>query len=112
MIRLPLSWVEWMASKSLFRRPRYLCLDVAEAPLADDLQPNLVFREVRNGHLKWAHLACPKCDDHIQLPISGAKLTWSIKIDWLRRPTLRPSIWERSACGAHFFVRRGEIVWC
>ena len=28
------------------------------------------------------------------------------------RPTFSPSIWETESCGAHFFVRNGNLIWC
>ena len=48
---------------------------------------------------------------HIQLPLAG-KQRWSVNVDYLRRPTIAPSIWETDSCGAHFFVRKGELLWC
>jgi len=93
------------------RPPQYLAHDVTESPTQDELRPNALFVEVRGGFLKWVHLPCPKCGEHIQLPMAG-KERWSIKVDILRRPTLTPSIWQTNSCGAHFFVRKGSIVWC
>jgi hypothetical protein len=61
--------------------------------------------------LKWTHLLCPKCGDHIELPLAGRE-RWSVKTDFLRRPTLAPSVWEKATCGAHFFVRKGKVLWC
>ncbi|WP_428841303.1 DUF6527 family protein [Bradyrhizobium barranii] len=28
------------------------------------------------------------------------------------RPTVAPSIWQTGSCRAHFFIRKGVIVWC
>jgi Family of unknown function (DUF6527) len=75
------------------------------------LRTDILVLEIRNGHRKWAHLACPKCGDHIQLPMAGGE-RWFVKVDILRRPTLSPSIWERQTCGAHFFINRGRLLWC
>jgi hypothetical protein len=89
-----------------------LCIDVREGPLHSELQPKFLYREVRNGYLKWAHFLCPRCGDHIQVPISKTSPSWQLKVDWLRRPTLSPSIWETERCGAHFFVHAGDLLWC
>ena len=107
----PLALVENLFRLPFMRRPALLAETLSECPSAEELGPHLVLLEIRGGHCKWAHLACPKCGDHIQLPLAG-KERWSVKVDLLRRPTLAPSIWETEGCGAHFFVRDGELVWC
>jgi hypothetical protein len=111
MIRIPLSWVEWAARRRIFKRPAFLCREVEEAPLDEELASGLIYSEVRSGHAKWAHLRCPRCGDHIQLQTAVGS-DWTISRDWLNRPTIHPSIWETDSCGVHFFVRRGQLIWC
>jgi hypothetical protein len=108
---LPLSVAEYLFRLPILRRPQYLAKAAPESPTLEELQPNVMIIEVRDGHLKWAHLLCPKCGDHIELSLVG-KERWSVKVDLLRRPTLAPSVWEKASCGAHFFVRKGVVVWC
>lgn len=108
---LPIFLAERILSLPFMRRPQYLARDVPESPTQEELRPNLLFVEMRGGFVKWAHLSCPKCGDHIQLPMAGAQ-RWALRVDILRRPTLAPSIWETESCGAHFFVRKGDIMWC
>jgi hypothetical protein len=111
MRSFPLSLIESIFWLPFMRRPALLAQAVSECPSPEELGPNLIFVEIRGGHPKWAHIACPKCGDHIQLPLAG-KERWSLEVDLLRRPTLAPSIWETESCGAHFFVRKGDLVWC
>jgi hypothetical protein len=111
MRRLPLALIERIFRLPFMRRPRLLAQAAPECPSPEELRPNLVILEIRGGYLKWAHLSCPKCGDHIQLPLAG-KTRWSVKVDVLRRPTFAPSIWETESCGAHFFVEKGELLWC
>lgn len=111
-MRLPISIVEWAARRGFLVRPQYLCIDVTEGPLEEELEPGLVYREVRGGHPKWAHLQCPRCADHIQVPIGGSSRSWRLSIDWLRRPTFAPSLWEQGKCTAHFFIHDGQVQWC
>jgi len=87
----------------VLRRPDFLVQTVSEQPFED---------EMRGGHRKWIHLRCPKCGEAIQLEAAGQRHSWTISTDWLRRPTISPSIWETERCGAHFFVRRGRIIGC
>jgi Family of unknown function (DUF6527) len=111
MRMLPLNLANWIFSMPVLRRPSFLATIASESPLDHELPPGLVVVEVRDDYLKWAHMVCPKCGDHIQLPLAG-KRRWRISIDVLRRPTLSPSIWERRSCGAHFYIRKGKISWC
>jgi hypothetical protein len=109
--KLPVSWVEWLARRRILTRPAFLCIDVGEAPLDSELNPNYLYREIRDGFHKWAHFKCPRCGEHIQVPVAKGS-EWRIGVDWLRRPTLHPSIWETQGCGAHFFVQQGRLLWC
>jgi hypothetical protein len=111
MLCLPLLLAEGLLRLPFLQRPRFLAKAAPESPGSEELQPNLVTVEIRDGHLKWAHLLCPKCGDHIELPLAGRN-RWSIKVDLLSRPTLAPSIWEKASCGAHFFLQKGEVLWC
>lgn len=111
-MQLPLTLIEWFYSCVPFlRRPYFLAAVVPEGPSSSELQPGVVFIEKRGEYLKWAHFPCPKCGDHIQLPLAGGE-RWSLNIDILCRPSLDPSVWERRGCGAHFFIKKGEVFWC
>jgi hypothetical protein len=111
MLSLPLWLAERLFRAPFLRRPQFLAKAAPVSPTLQELQPNLVTIETRDGHLKWAHLLCPKCGDVIELPLAGRE-QWSIKVDLLRRPTLSPSVWEKASCGAHFFVRKGAVQSC
>ena len=111
MIKVPIAWLEWLNDVRIWKRPALLAIDVPEAPEEDALRSDLIAREVRSGYLKWAHLKCPRCGEHIRLSLAGQQ-RWKMRIDWLRRPTISPSVWQTGSCGAHFFIRRGSIQWC
>jgi hypothetical protein len=36
---------------------------------------------------------------------------WQVKIDWLDRPTIVPSVWQTDGCFSHFWVKAGRIDW-
>jgi hypothetical protein len=110
MRRLPLALAEWVFKLPWMRRPHWLATVADGRPSDEVLCAGLVILEIREGHLKWAHVLCPKCGDHIELPMAGGE-KWTVKVDWLRRPTFSPSIWERTTCGAHFFIRGGKPRW-
>lgn len=111
MLALPLSLAEGVYRLPFLHRPRFLARVTTECPSREELRGGLLFIEIRAGCRKWAHLLCPKCGDHIQLPLAG-KDRWSAKTDFLRRPTLSPSIWEEATCGAHFYITKGRLLWC
>ncbi len=109
-MRLPLAWLEWIGRRRICARPDLLTMDVPEPPDEGELRDGFLLREVRDGYEKWAHFRCPRCREHIRVPLAGAK-SWKLKVDWLRRPSLHPSVWQTGSCGAHFFVRKGRISW-
>jgi hypothetical protein len=103
--------LEWLARLRVWRRPDLLTLDVSDAPDDDELLSSVLAREVRDGYPKWAHFLCMRCGEHIRIPVAGPQ-GWALTVDWLRRPTLSPSVWQTGSCGAHFFLQRGRIIPC
>jgi hypothetical protein len=110
-LMLPTWAAEWIYQMGLAHRPALRVVRVDEAPLESELMKEAIYVEIRRGHLKWVHFRCPLCSERVQLPMAG-KERWRLKVDLLRRPTLSPSVWEQRTCGAHFFVRGGQILWC
>jgi hypothetical protein len=112
---MKMTFLSWLADGiyrlGLARRPQLQAVEVEQAPLVSELLNGELYAEIRGGYLKWVHLRCPLCGEHIQLPMAG-KERWRLMFDWLRRPTLTPSVWEKNTCGAHFLVQHGQILWC
>lgn len=59
-------------------------------------------------------MRCPcGCGDKIELMIlKEARPRWDISVNRVGRPSLRPSVWRKSGCKSHFWVREGRILWC
>ena len=38
--------------------------------------------------------------------------SWRCYLEFRKKPSLEPSIWRTTGCHSHFFLRRGQIVWC
>lgn len=102
--------IQFLIAMGWLSKPDFALRVVAESP--DTLEPGVLYAEVRGGNLKWAHLPCPKCAEHIQLPVGGANSTWRLRSDIFGRPTITPSVWQTRSCGAHFFLTSGKILWC
>jgi hypothetical protein len=111
-MQVPFAWLEWLAKRSLWKRPAYLALNIQEPPAHYEVKQGIVLRELRGVYPKWAHLSCPRCKEHIQISIAEGPNSWRLTVDLLNRPTITPSIWQTGSCGAHFYVRRGQLIWC
>jgi hypothetical protein len=94
--------------------PEVLASVVGRHPAPQQLVPELLVVVIDNGHPKWACLRCPcGCGDKIQLSLNPRRRPrWSVRIDWLNRPTLEPSIHQLDGCRSHFWMRSGRIIWC
>ncbi len=79
---------------------------------------NLPFRDIvlaREGNEDWAAgFKCPcGCGKKLEvLLIKEVKPNWSLKIDEYNRPTLHPSVWLKTGCKSHFWMKKGKIIWC
>lgn len=69
---------------------------------------------VRGEIDKWALMRCPcGCGERLQLSLAPERRPrWNVKVDWLGRPTVEPSIRMRDECRAHFHIHKGHIIWC
>ena len=74
---LPRKIVELVWRLPWTKRPDVLAQLVEETPEPGDLRSGVLSYEMRDGHLKWIHLRCPKCGVHIQLPAAdGSDGRW------------------------------------
>tara|TARA_R110002020_G_scaffold69730_9_gene181452 strand:- start:25466 stop:25798 length:333 start_codon:yes stop_codon:yes gene_type:complete len=84
----------------------------------DSLPDGLPSRDivlVRDDGDDWSvGMRCPcGCGDTIELMVlEEARPRWDITVDSARRPTLHPSVWRKTGCRSHFWLRRGRIHWC
>lgn len=63
---------------------------------------------------KWVCLRCPGgCGERIQLALAPHRRPrWLVRLDWLRRPSVTPSVRQINDCRCHFWIRRGRVQWC
>ena len=80
--------------------------------LPDKIAPNIVYL-VGDDEPWQAAFLCPcGCRAIIQLSlVAEDKPSWSALLHPDQTVTLFPSVWRKRGCKAHFFVRRGRIVW-
>ena len=115
VIDFVLRWIAWLLSGlGLAAKPRFRARVAETTPnigqLADD-----DFVIVQSGdYLKWACFRCPcGCGEKISLSLAtNRRPSWRITTDWLARPTVYPSVWQRAGCYGHFWIRKGAVDWC
>lgn len=74
-----------------------------------------VFIIVRDDNRqKWACFRCPGgCGEKLQLPLRPSKRPrWAVTLDWLRRPSVTPSVHQLNNCRCHFWLKGGTVEWC
>src|ERR1700741_298485 len=99
---LLLSWLAWvLAALGFIARPRFLARGSETNPPVSDLSDS-DFVMVQSGRfLKWACFRCPcGCGEKISLSLAANRTpSWRVAVDWLGRPTVTPSGWQRG--GGH-----------
>ncbi len=100
-----------LANRLKPRPPVYRAEIVEAAPAQGEMRHGIIYTERRHGVFKWAHFLCPQCSEEIRIPIGHSRGYWRLSIDKHGRPTLQPSVWQTGGCGAHFFVRGGNVLW-
>lgn len=83
---------------------RFTARIVPDHPALPALTPDVIHLVGDRRHQKWAYLVCPcKCGTPIMLSLSKTRHPrWEVKLNWLERPTVRPSIWQTAGCYSHF----------
>ena len=74
---------------------------------------NLVL--AREDNENWAvAFRCPcGCGKRLELLlIDEAYPNWSLTLTQGGVPTLYPSVWLKTGCRSHFWLREGKVIWC
>jgi len=85
---------------------------------SDVLPPKLPARRLvvaRDGDELWSvGMLCPcGCREIIELPlIEEADQHWALHVDSRGHASLRPSVWRKTGCRSHFWLRAGRVHWC
>jgi hypothetical protein len=66
------------------------------------------------GHSKWAYFRCPADRSEIvQLSLQPQRRPrWTVAVDFLGRPTITPSVRQLDGSYAHFWIKKGAVIWC
>lgn len=96
------------------KRPALVGAVMPRHPSPEELVQG-VFVVVKDAqHDKWACFRCPGgCGQKVQLSLSNQRSPrWRVKLDYLDRPTVSPSVRMTNHCGCHFWIRDGLVEWC
>lgn len=98
----------------IVRRSRYRLRYSQTQPDLETLNAKTIIIVGTPGTPKWAVFRCPgTCSTVYRLPLSAAQTPhWRVELDWLGRPSLSPSIFQKSACHAHFWIQSGTVQQC
>lgn len=110
MKRRPLWWRRLLASWSPRRSVRII--------EGDSLPDKLPFRDLllaREDGEDWCvGLRCPcGCGQRLEMMLlKQVKPRWDIALDARGHVSLHPSVWLRTGCRSHFWIRSGKVIWC
>src|ERR1700730_2370602 len=98
----------------IVRNPEYVTRLTDHQPGAKQIRIGEVIAVRGQNGPKWACLLCPcGSGEVVRLALErGSRPVWKLAIDYLGRPSLKPSIWQRARCKCHFRICRGELRWC
>ena len=99
---------------NLIEKPFFSLQVVDKHPNFEDACDKNLFL-IKNGKLKkMVCFLCPgRCRKKIVLPLSVSfKPNWQIHIDWLKRPSIEPSIRVSNSCRCHYWIKKGQVKWC
>ncbi|MGS4986069.1 DUF6527 family protein [Pseudosulfitobacter pseudonitzschiae] len=98
----------------LVDKPEFEIRHVDVQPALTDMDPASLYVVGPKQNPKWAVLSCPGACGHVmRLPMMRQHTPrWTITYDWIGRASLSPSIHQRNACKAHYWFKKGDVVWC
>jgi hypothetical protein len=103
-----------LVSLHIIRRPDLVSRITDRHPTPEELTSGTIVVVEDGGRAKWACLRCPGgCGERLQLSLNPRRRpSWSIDLDWLRRPTVEPSVRQLNTCRCHFWIKGGAVEWC
>lgn len=87
---------------------------VASTPRNTEVNHGAFYLVDTGNKPKWVMFLCPCGCGHV-ITLSLRKIHdphWKLNIEAEGRPTLYPSVWQKTDCYSHFWLRDGRIYWC
>lgn len=101
------TWSKWFPA-------RYKVREMQGDNLPKKIPKNTIIHLIDEGESWSVGFLCPcGCGDTLELMLlPNVKPHWTLTLDDNSTPTLFPSIWRKSGCGSHFWLKNGIIYWC
>ena len=109
-----MTWRRWWRNTRENLMPARRVAFVESDSLPETLPRRGVIVAREEGELWSAGMMCPcGCGDLLELALlEEARPRWSVGVDRCGRASLSPSVWRKTGCGSHFWLRRGRVRWC
>lgn len=97
----------------LWFRPRYQA-QVVQNDLPGVLVKHRLYIVEESGYRERAALLCPCGCGHILYLnlLADERPCWRITLTAGGLASLHPSVWRKTGCNSHFWLRRGRVHWC
>lgn len=95
-------------------KPDFLMQLVPDHPDRERMVKGWIYVVGGPNYQKWAYMLCPTGNEEvIQLSLQPKhRPRWDVTRDFLRRPTLHPSVRQLEGSYAHFWIKKGKVLWC
>lgn len=114
-MRSAAAFVCWLfVALRLIPRPALIAVFVSDHPDPEAMSDDRLYIVGGKSVTKWAYFRCPTDrTEIIQLSLMPSRRPrWSVAVDLLGRPTITPSVRQLDGSYAHFWIKKGAVVWC
>ena len=91
---------------------RFTAIHVEELP--EELEATAVYIAGEGQHLWFASMLCPcGCGETLYMNLQkDSRPRWSVSHHSDKSVSLSPSVWRKVGCRSHFYLHKGQIIWC
>lgn len=111
-----MNWLKrtWHWLLRIFRRPPRPYTTIEATDLPNAIKAREVYLIGENGYLWYVAMLCPcGCGATVQLScLPDARPCWGVSRHADQTISLHPSVARLKGCKSHYFLKRGQIIWC
>jgi hypothetical protein len=109
-MRRPLWWRQFLALVS----PRRSVTIIEGDTLPNELPHRNLALARENGEDWCIGMRCPcGCGQRLEMMLlKEIKPRWDVRVNARGHVSLHPSVWLRTGCRSHFWMREGKVIWC
>lgn len=88
-------------------------LESVESDPPEAFSPHILYVVTEDGEPWHVAMLCP-CGCHAAIELNlipDERPCWRLTRHWRGLPSIHPSIWRKRGCRAHFWIRRGRVLW-